>query len=191
MTETNRSFIATADRMLTRVERVASVAAALILFAIMAIVASDVFMRYALNRPFAWSYDLVSLYLEIALFYFMLSRNFATHAHIGVDILHYYVSPRTRRIFELLGCAVSLPLFAFITYAGGMRALSALAGGDVYAGGIAWPSGLSIMLVPLGAALLTLRLAVNLAAHLMALRGGREIIALPPLARTAAERMPE
>jgi TRAP-type C4-dicarboxylate transport system permease small subunit len=170
---------------LSKIERAFSIAAAIILFAIMAIVATDVAMRYLLNAPFIWSYDLISLYLELALFYFALSRTFDTHGHVGVDILHYYVTPRVRRIFEILTCAVALPLFALMTYAGVVRAAAAFAASDVIAGLIAWPTWISIALVPLGAGLLTLRLAVNLAAHATALATGVDVIPLPPLARSA------
>jgi len=174
------------NRLLSRLESVFSVAAAIILFAIMAIVASDVVKRYAFNEPYSWSYDLVSLYLELALFYFALSRTFATHAHVGVDILHYYATARTRRILEIVTCVVSIPLFAFIAYAGAIRAWSSFAGGDVLAGLIAWPTWISIALVPLGAGLLTLRLAVGALAHLASLATGEEVIPLPPLARSSA-----
>lgn len=173
------------NRLPSKIERAFSMAASVILFAIMAIVATDVAMRYLLNAPFIWSYDLISLYLELALFYFALSRTFDTHTHVGVDIVHYYVTQRMRRVLEMATCAVSMPLFALIAYAGGMRALSALAGADVIAGAIAWPTWISIALVPLGTGLLTLRLAVNLIAHTVALATGANTIPLPPLARSA------
>jgi len=172
------------EHMLTRVEALFSTLASVVLFAIMAIVAADVAMRYAFNHPFGWSYDLVSLYLVQVIFYFFLSRAFAGHAHVGVDILHYYVSSRTRRLFELITCIVSAPLFGAIAWVCFQRARAAALGGDVMAGSIAWPTWAFIGLAPLGAGLLTLRLVINGAAHLTALLGGPEIIPLPPLART-------
>jgi len=171
-------------RVLTRVEGGLAAAAAAIMFAVMLIVAADVAMRYAFNRPFGWSYDLVSLYLVLAIFYFCLSRAFATHAHVGVDILHYYVSPRVRRLFEVITCLVSAPLFGAIAWVCFARARAAMAGGDVMAGAIAWPTWAFIGLAPLGAGLLTLRLVVNGAAHLVTLLGGPQIIPLPALARS-------
>jgi TRAP-type C4-dicarboxylate transport system permease small subunit len=170
--------------LLSRIEAAFSNAAAIIMFAVMLIVASDVGMRYAFNRPFSWSYDLISLYLVLALFYFCLSRAFATHAHVGVDILHYYVSPRTRRLFELITCLVSAPLFAAIALVCGRRAMAAFIGNDFMVGAIAWPTWGFVVLAPIGCGLLTLRLVLNGVAHAIALFGGPEIIPLPALARS-------
>jgi TRAP-type C4-dicarboxylate transport system permease small subunit len=172
------------ERGLARVEAGLAVLASAIMVAIMLIVAADVGMRYIFNQPFGWSYDLVSLYLTLALFYFCLSRGFATHAHVGVDIVHYYVSPAVRRLFALVTCAVSAPLFALIAWICFKRACAAYVNDDVLAGAIQWPTWAMIALVPLGAGLMTIRLAVDGIAHLIALMGGPEIIPLPALARS-------
>ena len=168
--------------LLTAIEAALSLAAAVMLFAVMLIVAADVGMRYAFNQPFSWSYDLISLYLVLAIFYFCLSRTFATHGHVGVDILHYYVSPRTRRLFELITCLLSAPIFAVIALVCWRRAFAAYVGHDVMAGAIEWPSWAFIVLAPIGAGLLTLRLIGNGIAHAVALCGGPELIPLPALA---------
>ncbi len=171
--------------LVAKVEAFLSLVAAIILFIVMAIVATDVAMRYVFNHPFGWSYDLVSLYFTLALFYFCLSRTYATHAHVGVDILHYYVSPRTRRVFALISCLVSAPLFATIAILTLRRALAALSAQDVIEGAIEWPTWAYIALAPLGTALLTLRLLTDAGAHALTLAGGPELIPLPPLARSA------
>jgi TRAP-type C4-dicarboxylate transport system permease small subunit len=158
--------------------------ASAVLFAVMAIVASDVAMRYVFNRPFGWSYDLVSLYFTLVLFYFCLSRAFSGHAHVGVDILHYYVSSRTRRVFALTSCIISAPLFALIAVVTFERAMDAFARHDIIEGAIEWPTWAYLALAPLGTALLTVRLLADASAHAVALGGGPELIPLPPLARS-------
>ena len=50
---------------------------------------------------------------------------------------------------------------------------------DVMAGAIPWPMWPSIGLVPLGAGLITIRLALHLIAHVLSLVTGRAFIALP------------
>jgi TRAP-type C4-dicarboxylate transport system permease small subunit len=167
-----------------KAEAFLSALASVILFAVMTIVATDVAMRYAFNHPFGWSYDLVSLYFTLALFYFCLSRAYATHVHVGVDILHYYVSARTRRIFALISCVISAPLFATIAFVTFRRALAALAANDVIEGAIEWPTWAYLGLAPLGTALLTLRLLADGVAHAIAIGGGPGLIALAPLARS-------
>ena len=171
--------------VIARIEASLSALASGVLFAVMLIVATDVAMRYVFNHPFGWSYDLVSLYFTLALFYFCLSRTYTTHAHVGVDILHYYVSDRTRRVFVLIGCLVSAPLFATIAVLTVRRAFAAFAAQDVIEGAIEWPTWAYIALAPLGTGLLTLRLLTDAAAHALTLAGGPELIPLPPLARSA------
>jgi TRAP-type C4-dicarboxylate transport system permease small subunit len=169
---------------IAKVETILSLIASVVLCAVMLTVAADVAMRYVFNRPFGWSYDLVSLYLSLAIFYFCLSGTYSAHAHVGVDILHYYVSARTRRVFALLSCLVSAPLFAAIAIVTLRRALTAFAAQDVIEGAIEWPTWAYVVLAPLGAGLLTLRLLADAVAHAIALGGGPELIPLPPLARS-------
>jgi TRAP-type C4-dicarboxylate transport system permease small subunit len=49
---------------LATIERVVTSIAVICLLAIMLIVVADVFMRYVVNRPFSFTYDLVGLYLN-------------------------------------------------------------------------------------------------------------------------------
>jgi TRAP-type C4-dicarboxylate transport system permease small subunit len=169
---------------IAKIETVLSLIAAAVLFTVMLTVAADVAMRYVFNHPFGWSYDLVSLYFSLAIFYFCLSRTYSAHAHVGVDILHYYVSAWTRRVFALLSCLVSAPLFAAIALVTLRRALTAFAAQDVIEGAIEWPTWAYVGLAPLGTGLLTLRLLADAVAHAIVLGGGPELIPLPPLARS-------
>jgi TRAP-type C4-dicarboxylate transport system permease small subunit len=169
---------------IAKTEAFLALIASIVLFLIMGIVATDVAMRYVFNHPFGWSYDLVSLYFSLAIFYFCLSRTYSAHAHVGVDILHYYVSARTRRAFALLSCLVSAPLFAAIAVVTLQRAVAAFTAQDVIEGAIEWPTWAYIGLAPLGTALLTVRLLADGVAHAIALGGGPEFIPLPPLARS-------
>src|SRR6202051_2364067 len=109
------------DRALTAVERFASALAAVALFLIMAIVATDVALRYLFNRPWGWSYDFISLYVMVGLFFLALSRTFAVNGHISVDLLHHYLTSSTRRWCELVICLLSAGLFALMAQAGAAR----------------------------------------------------------------------
>lgn len=174
-------MIAGALRLVSRVENVAGVIAAFVLAAIMFIATGDVAMRYVFNKPFAWSYDLISLYLMVALFYLVLSSTYAHNAHVAVDILHSYMSERTRRLCEIVICGLSAVLFGLITYVGFTRMVAAYTDGDVIAGAIEWPSWISIAFVPFGAGLLTLRLALSFAGHIQSLFSATPLIELPPV----------
>ena len=174
-------MLKTLDRVLAAVETAASGLAALAMLAIMLIVASDVAMRYAFNRPWGWAYDFISLYVMVGLFFLALSKTFAVHGHISVDLLHHYLRPPARRICEVVVCVLSATLFALIAEAGAERAWGHYVEGDVLAGAIAWPTWASVAFVPLGAGMLTLRLALTAICHAVTLATGREILPLPPI----------
>src|ERR1700677_3809363 len=107
-------LIRTAQRWVAAAEGAASFLAAIVLFVVMLIVSADVAMRYVFNRPFGWTYDLISLYLMGALFYFSLSATFAQGAHISVDVVASRLTPRTRRLLQMLIALASAWLFATI-----------------------------------------------------------------------------
>lgn len=174
------------DRALGGIERLFAALAAVILLFVMVVVSLDVFMRYVLNRPFGWTYDLISLYLMTALFYLVLSRTFTENAHISVDILEGRFPPRVRRVCHVFVALVSAGIFGAITWLVALRTWDDWLAGAATSGAILWPTWASEILVPLGAGLLTLRLLVHAAAHLATLVTGRELIALPAPAGSAA-----
>lgn len=173
------------DRALSVVERCAAFLAAVALFLIMSIVASDVALRYLFNRPWGWSYDFISLYVIVGLFFLALSRTFAVHGHISVDLLHHYLSPTARRGCEVVICLLSAGLFALMTRAGALRAWEHYVDSDVLAGSFPWPAWASAAFVPLGAGMITLRLILSMVSHAYTLATGREVIPLPPIAGSA------
>jgi TRAP-type C4-dicarboxylate transport system permease small subunit len=173
------------DYALSIVERLASFMAAFALFLIMTIVASDVALRYLFNRPWGWSYDFISLYVIVGLFFLALSRTFAVNGHISVDLLHHYLTPSARRWCELVICLLSAGLFALMTQAGAVRAWQHYIDGDILAGAFAWPAWASAVFVPIGAGMITLRLILSLVCHGYTIVTGREILPLPPIAGSA------
>ncbi|MGY3120806.1 hypothetical protein ACVWXQ_004743 [Bradyrhizobium sp. S3.14.4] len=56
-------MIKRAGDVLGALERALTVIAVVFMFVIMLLVVTDVFMRYALNSPFSFTYDLIGLYL--------------------------------------------------------------------------------------------------------------------------------
>lgn len=175
-------------RALAWIERLLAALAALILLFVMAVVSLDVVMRYVFNRPLGWSYDLISLYLMTALFYFVLSRTFAEGAHISVDILEGRFPPAIRRVCHIVVDLLSAALFAVITWLVAGRTWDDFLAGSATSGEILWPTWLSEVLVPIGTSLLTARLLLHAAAHFGSLLTGRELIPLPPPAGSAVAK---
>ncbi len=161
------------------IEKIASTVAAVFMFAIMIIVFGDVIMRYAFNQPFSWAYDLISIYLMAGVFFLVLSEAFASRAHVSVDILQQKFTPSMIRLSEIVTCIVGITVFSLIAYLGFLRTVDSFQSADVMAGAIPWPMWPSIGLVPFGAGLITIRLALHLIGHVLSLATGRAVIALP------------
>jgi TRAP-type C4-dicarboxylate transport system permease small subunit len=161
------------------VERLTIRIALVMMFAVMIIVTADVFMRYIFNAPFSWAYDLISLYLMAGIFFLGLSQAYASGAHVSVDILQQMFSPTGKRLAEIITAGVALIAFAAMAKLGFERALDAWQSKDVMAGAIPWPTWPSIALMPLGAGLLCLRLAVTGVGHIASLATGQDLVPLP------------
>jgi len=167
------------SKALAALEKIASTIAAVFMFAIMMIVFCDVIMRYVFNRPFSWAYDLISIYLMAGIFFLVLSEAYASNAHVSVDILQQKFSPAVKRLSEIVTCIVGMIVFSLIAWLGWLRAVDAFKAGDVMAGAIPWPMWPSIALVPIGAGVITIRLALHFVGHILSLATGRSLIPLP------------
>src|SRR3546814_11906080 len=109
------------------------------LFRSMLIVVTDVALRYFFNSPLSWSYELISLYLMVGLFFFSLSDALRTNSHVSVDLLQNCMSPRVRHAAEMIGYACVIVVFAAIVYVFIQRTSVSYIGAAVFAGSIAWP----------------------------------------------------
>jgi TRAP-type C4-dicarboxylate transport system permease small subunit len=174
-------MIKRAGDILAAIERALTVIAVVFLFVIMMLVVADVFMRYVVNRPFAFTYDLIGLYLLAGVFFLTLSDALREHAHVGVDILLHRFSPAGRRLSEIVTALVGLFVFILISKVGFDRALDNFQQNDVLAGAIPWPTWISAALVPFGCGVLVLRLALQLIGNVLSLLSGRDLYPLPPI----------
>jgi TRAP-type C4-dicarboxylate transport system permease small subunit len=174
-------MIKRAGDILAAIERALTVIAVVFLFVIMMLVVADVFMRYVVNRPFSFTYDLIGLYLLAGVFFLTLSDALREHAHVGVDILLHRFSPAGRRLSEIVTALVGLFVFILISKLGFDRALDNFQQNDVLAGAIPWPTWISAALVPFGCGVLVLRLALQLIGNVLSLVSGRDLYPLPPI----------
>jgi TRAP-type C4-dicarboxylate transport system permease small subunit len=186
--QTETSVIQASLRALTAIERVTSAIAAFFMFAIMIIVFTDVVMRYVFNRPFSWAYDLISLYIMAGVFFLSLSGTYAVNGHISVDILLPRFPAVVQRLCIIISNLVGLAIFIPITWLGYQRALDNYVSADVMAGAIPWPTWASSVLVPIGAGILALRLAVHLLANTASLLTGQDLLPLPAISGHGVEK---
>src|SRR5262245_21214441 len=152
-------------RILRHVERIAAYGGCLCLFALMIVATADVAARYFFNHPFLWTHDVVTLYLTPALFFLVLSDSFRGGAQVNVDVLYSRLPRGAQRTGDALWSILSALVFALIAYAGAARAWVAFANGDVTVGIVPWPTWPSAALVPLGAAMLLIRLLARTVAE--------------------------
>ena len=174
-------MIERAGQVLGALERALTMIAVAFMFVIMVLVVTDVFMRYALNRPFSFTYDLIGLYLLAGVFFFTLSDALREHVHVGVDILLSRFSPTGRRLSEIVTALAGLFVFVLICKVGFSRALENYEQHDVLSGAIPWPTWISAALVPFGCGVLVLRLALQLVGNVLSLVSGRDLYPLPPV----------
>jgi len=162
-------------------ERLCANIATLALFATMLLVALDVFMRYALNRPFSFTYDLIGMYLLAVVFFFTLSDALREHEHVSVDILVQHFPTAGKRLSELATSVTGLTVFCLIAWLGWIRMIDSYRASDVVVGAILWPTWLSIAPVPLGSGVMAVRLAMQFIGNLCSLIAGRDLYPLPPV----------
>ncbi|MCD6680771.1 MAG: TRAP transporter small permease [Burkholderiaceae bacterium] len=152
-------------------ERAWRTAASVFLFAIMIIIVVDVVSRYLLNSPLPWAFDVVSMYLMTGLFFLMLSDTLRADEHVRVDILYAKAPARARRWMDLVSSVLALAVFAAILCTSIRTTWSSWSAGDVVAGSIPWPAWISHVFIPLGVALLVLRLAIDVVRTATAIAG--------------------
>lgn len=156
----------------------------LMLFTLMCVVVADVSMRYLFNAPLQWSYEVVSSYLMPGLFFLAVSHTLRAHSHVAVDILHNYVGPRTRYIFESVSSGLAAPAFAIAAWMSAAVTWKDFQAEAVSSSGLAVPTWTVSIFLPVGFGLLSVRLFLNLVGYLLSLSTRQEVLALPPISGT-------
>lgn len=133
---------------------------ALVLIAILINV--DVFARLLLDSGLQFQFEAVELYLMPAVAMLSLARVYRDNAHISLEVLPTRLLDRVwpvARVVMLLGSAF---FFAAVTIMAGRQAWDAFLHDEVYFGYFDWPLGWAYLSIPVGAALLTIRLLTDL-----------------------------
>lgn len=168
------------DILLRCLEGALSVAASICLFAIMAIVAADVLMRYIFNSPIGWAQEVIGVYLLAGVFFLSLSSTSASRSQISVDIIKDRLPPAGRRLAEANGALIGLIVWAAICWLGWGRAADSFISDDRLIGTYVWQVWIADALVPLGSGLMVLRLFFTFAGHVLSLALNKAVIPEPP-----------
>lgn len=155
----------TMDRGLARVEGLWLAIAALAVVLMMIFTALDVVLRYGLNSPLTWWYDLLMNYVLIAAFFLPFSHTLAQHAHLAVEYFSQKMNPRVGDALLCVGFSGSAAALAVVTVSITHEAYGAWLHDDVIAGVILWPVWVSRAIVAAAMLPLACRCAYFAAAH--------------------------
>jgi TRAP-type C4-dicarboxylate transport system permease small subunit len=157
------------EGIVRRLEQAGMIVAGTCVVFIMAITCWDAGGRYLVGRPLSWSFDLVSNYLLVLAAWFAVASTYQRNDHICINLLHARM-PRRMRVAADFTCGLlALALFCAIGWGTAVHAQEAWANKEFYPGAIVWPAWLSYAPIPIGAALLALRLVHHLA--MLAVKG--------------------
>ncbi len=173
-----------AMRVMRVIDTLCAYVACIMLFALMMVVVADVSLRYIFNAPLSWSYDAISVFLLPGVFFYAISYTHSTHGHVAVDILHNYVSQRTRYAFEALTSAIAAPVFGFITWIAAQSTWRDWLTGTAMTSGLEVPTWTTSFLLPMGFGLLTVRSLLNFWGYFATLITDKPWLALPPISGT-------
>lgn len=164
---------------MAQVERVLRALGVACLLAVSLLVFLDVGARYLMNAPILWSYELVTMYMMPAMFYFALSDTLAADHHIAVDLFRRAMPGWLVRIAEIFGCASMAAVFGVVIWFVGASAIEKRELGAVVMGVIEWPSWIPDAIVACGSIVIALRLVGQSVGHALSLLSGRPLIKLP------------
>lgn len=172
-------FARRVDGALRRVETACSEVSAFMLAAMMLIVVADVGFRYVANAPLVWSFDVITLYLTVGLFFFALADTLQDNGHVWVDILVARVPPRIAHAFFAVGYGLSLAAFSAIAWMAARRGYTSFQNSEVTAGVLKMPVWVSSAFVTAGTLVLVARLAYRTFGHAASAATGDGLIPLP------------
>ncbi len=145
------------DRCLLRLDYLLAGAAAASVAIMMLLTSLDVGLRYALNSPLSWVYDVTMLYLLPAAFIFGFSFTLRSNNHINVDFFARWLPTPIRGYSSLITSLAAGAIFLYITIITAAVAWDAWVANEVMFGTLNWPIWPSKLIIPLGMALLSLR----------------------------------
>lgn len=159
----------------TALVAVSSCAIAVIMF----VVVADVLMRYLFSAPLSWSYNLIGLYLVVAMFFLALPDTLHHHGHIAVDIFQHMIPFRLRHLALGIGYGMSTVVVGLIFWGGWERFLSAWINDDRIAAQVPWPTWVAYLIVALGSFAMALRCLYRTGGHFASAFTGRELVKMP------------
>ena len=153
-------------RLLAPIEDALIAIAGIALFSMVVLITADVLMRYVLNSPLGWSFDLVTRYLVPIAFFLAVSQTLRLNEHVRVDIFASRLSPGVRNAALAACFLAALVVLVVIIWQGCESVTEAVVNREESpVGQFQWPTWPSLAIMPAGVFLLACRVALRAAAH--------------------------
>lgn len=127
-------------------------------FIMMIVTMADVIMRYVFNRSILIAYTFSGEYLMVILVFLSLSYVMKMGGHIRLDLFIRHFPEKFMKFLDIVYLLLAAGLMFVIGYQGMLLTSEAYINNYTAAGIIPWPTWLSVVWVPIGSYMFTLRL---------------------------------
>lgn len=169
---TTRVALRRFEKGLSHFDRAFMAVSMISLLAMLATVCIDAAGRYLFMRPLRGSYQIVSLYTMVALTFMALPRTYAIGGMIRVELFTGVLKRWFGLWPERLNALVALIAFGALAWVTGNEALAKFAARETTLGTVQFPMYWSFVWVPLGSALLCVRIALHVIDPELGTEGG-------------------
>lgn len=151
------------------IERALSTVSSGLIMLMMVLTTADVFLRYVLNRPIANVFE-VEEFLLVGVIYLGQAYIQAERGHITMDVLMARLRGRAKVGLTLFGDVVGLIIFGIILWRSSIFAWRSFAIGETTMGLAEYPLWPAKTMLPIGFALLCLRLVFDIVGGIQQLK---------------------
>lgn len=148
--------------MLGPVEKICIGISQLTLLAMMMAISIDALGRFFFGKPLQGAYEVTSLYFMVILTFLGMPATHAIGGHIRIDVLRHLLDRAPFRLIDRVHAALAAAAFGFLAWHTGIDAIETIVLRETAMGAVQMPLYLSYVWVPVGCALLALRLAVEI-----------------------------
>lgn len=136
---------------------------------LLALVVVQILTRYVLNDPLGEVVSITETYLMPAMVFFAIAALQRNDGHIRVDLLYVTFKGRLKQVVDLLVFLASAAFWAFVIYATASETLFSLRMDYEVSRTLPFPLWTALVVVPLGGALICIRLLLQAVSTVLAL----------------------
>ncbi len=148
----------TAQKVLTVVERIFAFAAGISIVLMMLLTTFDLLSRKFLDYSIPSLYEFTEDYLMVSLVFLSIGYVYTQGGHVRVTLIEQHLPHRVQVVWEKLHQSMTLVLFFFIAVKGWDAAVRAYEFNEMSNSVLAYPLAPALLLVPIGSAMLCLRI---------------------------------